>query len=75
MASALETEYGGVEEVLDAESLWRLSSEKSVSVWERVEPWLFSRATAMQVATNPGEIAKRGEGKREGKYGKIVKSY
>jgi hypothetical protein len=49
------TEYGGEEEVLDEESS-RPSWEKSVSVGEMVEPWLFSLARKMHVATKSGEI-------------------
>lgn len=61
----METEYGG-EEVLDAESSWRLSCEKSVSVGEMVEPWLCSLARKMHVAIKSVEVTERGEGKREG---------
>ena len=53
------TEYGG-EEALDAGSLSGLSWEKSVSVGEMVEPWLFSLAREMHVVTKSGEITERG---------------
>jgi hypothetical protein len=39
-----------------------------------VEPWLFFLARKMHVAIKSGKITERGEGKREGKYGKTVKS-
>jgi hypothetical protein len=61
MASALETESGeGEGEMLDVESSWRLSAEKSVSVKEMVEPWQFSLKRAMQVEIKSAEITEGG---------------